>query len=88
MNVSIICVGCIFLLEGTTDAIMKFLTKEISGLGLHISNIEVVESSRSKLQSCVAAAIKENNIVITVGGLGVDDDDMSKSVICSGLQLD
>lgn len=70
------------LLHGTVrDQNVAFLAKELSTLGFEINQSRMVKKENERLYSAIEQADKQSDIVVLVGGLGPNEDDITKQTL-------
>lgn len=88
MKVEIITIGTEILLGSILNTNANYLSKELVGLGLETLYHTTVDDNRHRLRDVINIAIKRSDIIITTGGLGPTDDDLTKEVIAETLGLE
>lgn len=81
MNAELISVGTELLLGEILNSDAKFLAEELALLGINVYYQTVVGDNKSRLKDTLHQALSRSDIVITSGGLGPTDDDLTKEVI-------
>lgn len=81
MNAEIISVGTELLLGEILNTDAKFLAQELSELGINVYYQTVVGDNKQRLLDAVEAAAQRSDIIITSGGLGPTQDDITKEVL-------
>lgn len=81
MIVEIISIGTEILLGDILDTNSKYLAKKLTELGFDIHYINSVGDNRKKMYKTIQQAVNRSDIVITTGGLGPTDDDLTREVI-------
>jgi len=89
-NTVIIAVGSELLTPYKVDTNSLFLTKRLNALGLVVRRKMVVGDNREELASAVREAASHADLVVTTGGLGATDDDVTRDAVASvfGLVLE
>ncbi|HWB16162.1 MAG TPA: competence/damage-inducible protein A [Vicinamibacterales bacterium] len=89
-SAEIIAVGSELLTPHRTDTDSLFLTSRLNDAGIVVRRKVVVGDSREDLADAVASALSRADLVITTGGLGPTDDDLTREAVADvlGLQLD
>ena len=87
MNGEIICIGTELLLGDTLNSNSQYLSQELSALGINLFYHTVVGDNTNRLKETIELAIERSNIIITTGGLGPTQDDMTKETIAEVLNL-
>ena len=80
MNASLIIIGTELTRGIIQDKHGKLVSKELTDIGIHMSQIVALPDDGS-IESVLEALIKKNDILIITGGLGPTADDMTRSVI-------
>ncbi|MCD8089812.1 MAG: competence/damage-inducible protein A [Clostridiales bacterium] len=78
MNAEIIAVGTEILLGDITNTDAKFLSEELAALGISVYYQTVVGDNKDRLMSALKDGFNRSDIIITTGGLGPTDDDITK----------
>lgn len=78
MDIEIITVGTELLLGDTLDTNSKFLSEELKQLGFNIYKKVTVGDNTKRLFHEIEEGLKEVDMVITTGGLGPTNDDLTK----------
>ncbi len=87
MNCEYIAVGTEILLGQILNTNAKFISEELAEMGINMYYQTVVGDNAERLACAVADALKRADIVITTGGLGPTNDDITKEVIAEHLNL-
>ena len=78
MNAEIVSVGTELLLGQIVDTDAVFLAKMLSSLGISIYYRSTVGDNPERLRETLKLAFSRADLVITVGGLGPTQDDLTK----------
>ncbi len=89
MNAEIISMGTELLLGHTVNTDTALVARELSALGINLLFSCVVGDNAERLGSAVEQALERSDLVITTGGLGPTDDDLTKETVAraAGLRL-
>ena len=87
MNGEIICIGTELLLGDVLNSNSQYLSKELSTLGINLFYHSVVGDNSERLKQTILTALKRSDIIITTGGLGPTQDDLTKETISKLLNL-
>lgn len=87
MNGEIICIGTEILLGDTLNSNSQYLSQELSSLGINLFYHTVVGDNPGRLKKVIELAIKRSDIIITTGGLGPTQDDLTKETIADILDI-
>ena len=88
MVAEIISVGTELLLGQIVNTDAQFLSIQLSELGIDVYNITTVGDNDARLKSAVSQALTRADIIITSGGLGPTEDDLTKQTISDLLGLE
>lgn len=78
----ILCVGTELLLGDILNTNEQFLSKELAAMGISVMHRSSVGDNPERLAQELKTALGRSDIVITSGGLGPTDDDLTKEVCC------
>ncbi|RBP36846.1 competence/damage-inducible protein A [Garciella nitratireducens] len=87
MNGEIISIGTELLLGDVLNSNSQYLSKELSILGINLFYHSVVGDNAYRLKQTLLTAFKRSDIIITTGGLGPTQDDLTKETISKILNL-
>ncbi len=85
MNAEIIAVGSELLTPARVDTNSLYLTEELNALGVEVVAKAVVGDDRKRLAEAVRTAVSRSEIVITTGGLGSTEDDVTREAVADAL---
>ncbi len=88
MIAEIIAVGSEMLTPHRTDTNSLFLTEALNDLGVSVAFKTVIGDNREHLTSAVRIALSRADIVITSGGLGPTEDDITRNCVADALSLE
>ncbi len=88
MVTEIISVGTELLLGQIVNTDAQFLSVQLSEMGIDVYNITTVGDNDSRLKEAVSLALTRADIIITSGGLGPTEDDLTKQTISDLLGLE
>ena len=81
MRAEIISVGTELLLGHTINTDATHVARALSALGMDLLQVHTVGDNAERLELALREALKRAQIVITTGGLGPTDDDMTKETV-------
>ncbi len=81
MRAEIICVGSELLLGDIADTNTQYLAKRLSSLGIDLHFSTSVGDNLGRLLDCLRRAVDRSDLVLTTGGLGPTDDDLTRQAI-------
>lgn len=76
-NAEIICIGTELLLGDVLDTNSQFIAKELAGLGINCYYRTTVGDNVERVKSALQMALGRADVVITSGGLGPTQDDLT-----------
>jgi len=85
MNAEIIAIGSELLTPHRWDTNSLFLTAQLNQIGVDVVFKTVAGDDRSRLTETIALAWKRSDIVITIGGLGPTEDDVTRECVAAAL---
>ncbi|NLC88836.1 MAG: competence/damage-inducible protein A [Clostridiaceae bacterium] len=77
----IIAIGTELLLGQTLDTNSFYLSGKLSDLGINTFRRQVVGDHRERIYDAICLALELNDLVITTGGLGASQDDITIQVV-------
>lgn len=86
MNVAIISVGTELLFGQIVNTNSVYLSKQLNMLGFNVMFHHTVGDNEERLADTLKESLKRCDIVITTGGLGPTEDDMTKETVCAVLE--
>jgi nicotinamide-nucleotide amidase len=81
VQAEIIAIGSELLLGGRPETNSLFLTEALIPLGIEVRYKTVVGDQESDIEEAVRLALGRSSIIITTGGLGQTEDDITRKVI-------
>lgn len=78
MNSEILAVGTEILLGDILNTNSQYLSKELAGLGISVYHQIVVGDNQQRLEKALYDSFSRADLVITTGGLGPTEDDLTK----------
>ena len=87
MNAEIISVGTELLLGHTVNTDASFVARELSAIGVDLLFSCTVGDNVGRLRDALNTALSRSDIVITTGGLGPTEDDLTKETIAEAAGL-
>lgn len=80
LTAEIIAVGSELLTPEKTDTNSLWLTEKLMALGVEVKLKTIVGDDEARLEETIRDALKRSDIVITTGGLGPTEDDITRQV--------
>ncbi len=81
MIVEIISIGTELILGDLLDTNAAYIAQKITASGFNIHYMTTVGDNRDRMVDTLARAIKRSELIITTGGLGPTDDDLTREAI-------
>jgi nicotinamide-nucleotide amidase len=86
LSAEIIAIGSELLTPGFIDTNSSYLTEQLNALGIPVVMKGIVGDDEKYLEHAIRAALSRTPILITIGGLGPTEDDLTKQVVAQVLQ--
>ena len=80
LSAEIIAVGSELLTPEKTDTNSLWLTEKLIGIGIEVKLKTIVGDDEARLEETIRDALKRSDVVITTGGLGPTEDDVTRQV--------
>lgn len=87
MIVELISTGSELLLGDTVNTNVSWLAQELNKLGYTVAYQSVVGDNRLRMQEVLQIAMKRADIIITTGGLGPTQGDITREVVASAIDV-
>lgn len=87
MNAEILAVGSELLLGQITNTNAKFISNQLSELGINVYYHTVVGDNAKRLDEAITIAESRADLIILSGGLGPTKDDLTKETIARHLNI-
>ena len=87
MKCEIITVGTELLFGEIVNTNASYLAKRLKRLGVEVSRQTSIGDDVARLKSCLRAALERSDLVVTTGGLGGTDDDVTREAVSDLLGL-
>ena len=81
----IIAIGSELLAPDRTDTNSLWLTDKLNRIGIDVKLKTIVGDDDARLEELVKDAVKRSRVVITTGGLGPTEDDITRKVVARAL---
>ncbi len=85
MRAEILSIGTELLLGHISDTNATYLAQQLAALGIDLFFVSQVGDNLERLTETLARARSRADIVITTGGLGPTEDDVTREAICAAL---
>jgi nicotinamide-nucleotide amidase len=80
LKAEIIAVGSELLTPDRTDTNSLWLTEKLNEIGIEVIAKSIIGDDEERLEKCFRAALEESDLVISTGGLGPTEDDVTRQV--------
>src|SRR5687768_6251462 len=80
LSAEIIAVGSELLTPEKTDTNSLWLTEKLMSIGIEVKLKTIVGDDEGRLEETIRDALKRSDVVITTGGLGPTEDDITRPV--------
>ncbi|GAB4347198.1 MAG: competence/damage-inducible protein A [Candidatus Abyssubacteria bacterium] len=81
MNAEIVMVGSELLLGQIIDTNSAYLAQELARIGVNLFYKTTVGDNRRRMADVLQAALRRSDIIITSGGIGPTEDDLTREVV-------
>ena len=82
----IIAIGSELLTPSRTDTNSLWLTEKLNEIGIEVMLKTIVGDDKSRLEETIRDALKRSDIVISTGGLGPTEDDITRTVSAKAIE--
>src|SRR4051812_14007141 len=80
LSAEIIAVGSELLTPEKTDTNSLWLTAKLNDIGIDVKLKTIVGDDAGRLEETIRDAVKRSDVVITTGGLGPTEDDLTRQI--------
>lgn len=85
LTAEIIAIGSELLAPDRTDTNSLWVTEKLNSIGIEVKLKTIVGDDDSRLEEAIKDAVKRSKVVITTGGLGPTEDDITRKVAARAL---
>src|SRR5206468_2538127 len=85
LSAEIIAIGSELLAPNRTDTNSLWLTDKLNRIGIDVKLKTIVGDDDARLEELIRDAVKRSRVVITTGGLGPTEDDITRKVVARAL---
>lgn len=85
LTAEIIATGSELLTPSKTDTNSLYLTEQLNSIGIEVKLKTIVGDDDARMEEAVRDALKRSSIVITTGGLGPTEDDVTRKTVARAL---
>lgn len=88
MIAEIVAIGTELLMGQILDADAQYLSRRLQSLGISVYHHQTVGDNPQRMRDALSLALSRSDVVITTGGLGPTQDDISKEIAAELLGLE
>src|SRR5713101_1687435 len=85
LTAEIIAIGSELLAPNRSDTNSLWLTEKLNSIGIEVKLKTIVGDDDGRLEEAIKDALRRSRIVITTGGLGPTEDDVTRKVAARAL---
>lgn len=85
MKVKLLTIGDEILIGQTVDTNSAYIAQKLNGIGLEVEEILSIADRSETIIQALQNSISETDVLITTGGLGPTNDDVTKLALCEFL---
>src|SRR5512132_571177 len=85
LSAEIIAIGSELLAPDRTDTNSLWLTEKLNRIGIDVKLKTIVGDDDARVEELIKDAVKRSRVVITTGGLGPTEDDITRKVVARAL---
>jgi nicotinamide-nucleotide amidase len=86
LSAEIIAIGSELLTPGFIDTNSSYLTEQLNAIGVPVVMKAIVGDDENYLEQAIVGALERTRLLITIGGLGPTEDDVTKKVVARVLR--
>ena len=83
MNAEIVTIGAELLLGQIVDSNSAFIGRRLAENGVNLFYKTVVGDNRERMEAIISGALERADVVITTGGIGPTEDDLTREVVAA-----
>ncbi|HKC63411.1 MAG TPA: competence/damage-inducible protein A, partial [Pyrinomonadaceae bacterium] len=80
LTAEIIAIGSELLTPDRTDTNSLWLTEKLNSIGIEVKLKTIVGDDDARLEETIKDALRRSRVVITTGGLGPTEDDITRKI--------
>lgn len=85
LTAEIIAIGSELLAPDRTDTNSLWLTEKLNSIGIEVKLKTIVGDDDARLEEAITDAVRRSRVVITTGGLGPTEDDITRKIAARAL---
>lgn len=87
MNAEILSIGTEMLMGQIVNTDAQYLSRELNQIGINVYYHTSVGDNPGRIRACLELALERSDLILTTGGLGPTEDDLTKETIAQTLEL-
>ena len=87
MVAELISVGTELLMGQILDTNSQYLSQELNAMGINVYYKSTVGDNSERMKQAFAQALSRSDVVITTGGLGPTEDDITKEMMAEQMGI-
>ncbi|MBM7623250.1 competence/damage-inducible protein A [Sporohalobacter salinus] len=88
MKAEVISIGTELLLGQIVDTNASYIAEKLAYLGINLYHKTTVGDNQKRLQKVLERSLERSDVVITTGGLGPTDDDLTREAVAKAIGVD
>src|SRR5213592_1509142 len=85
LTAEIIAIGSELLAPDRSDTNSLWLTEKLNSIGIEVKLKTIVGDDDARLEEAIKDAVRRSRVIITTGGLGPTEDDITRKVAARAL---
>ena len=81
VNAEIIAIGSELLLGQIVDTNSAWMAQRLAGIGVNLFYKTIVGDNAGRMREIISRALERSNVVITSGGIGPTEDDLTREIV-------
>ena len=86
LSAEIIAIGSELLTPNFVDTNSMYLTRQLNEVGISVVMKAITGDDENYLEQALRGSLERTSIIITIGGLGPTEDDVTKKVVARVLR--
>lgn len=87
MRAAVLSVGTELLFGQVVNTNTVYLSQQLNAMGFDVMYHYTVGDNPERLKEIIELAFKDCDLIITTGGLGPTQDDLTKEIVCETMGL-
>jgi len=86
LKAEIFSIGTELLMGELTDSNVAWIARRLPALGIRLQWVSLIDDDLNRLSEAFACALQRSDLIVTTGGLGPTQDDLTREAIANTLQ--